>query len=116
MVYIDRTLPIPVYKQIELQFKKEMLLGRLNKGDQLPPARDLAKRLGVNVNTVLKAYEKLVSDQLVEAKHGIGFFVKVHYDEGSNIVSQIRKIATILKENGVERDLGIMLLQEVWRK
>ena len=46
--------------------------GELLPGDRLPPVRDLAGRLGVNVNTVRSAYARLQADGLVRTRHGVG--------------------------------------------
>jgi LacI family transcriptional regulator len=49
--------------------------GELTPGDRLPPVRDLARDLGVNVNTVRSAYAKLDADGLVRTRHGVGTVV-----------------------------------------
>ena len=49
--------------------------GELAPGDRLPPVRDLARHLGVNVNTVRSAYTKLDADGLVRTRHGVGTVV-----------------------------------------
>ena len=49
--------------------------GELTPGDRLPSVRDLARDLGVNVNTVRSAYTKLDADGLVRTKHGVGTVV-----------------------------------------
>jgi DNA-binding LacI/PurR family transcriptional regulator len=49
--------------------------GELGLGDRLPPVRDLARQLGINVNTVRSAYAKLEADGLVRTRHGVGTVV-----------------------------------------
>lgn len=49
--------------------------GELEPGDRLPPVRDLARQLGVNVNTVRSAYTKLDADGLVRTRQGVGTVV-----------------------------------------
>src|SRR5512134_3815355 len=49
--------------------------GELGLGDRLPSVRDLARQLGINVNTVRSAYAKLESDGLVRTRHGVGTVV-----------------------------------------
>ncbi|MDQ4044933.1 MAG: GntR family transcriptional regulator, partial [Chloroflexota bacterium] len=53
-----------------------ILDGVLNAGDPLPSVRNVASEYRVNPLTVLKAYQHLVDEQLVEKKRGIGMFVK----------------------------------------
>jgi len=53
-----------------------ILDGVLKEGDPLPSARNVAAEYRVNPLTVLKAYQELVDEQLVEMKRGLGMFVK----------------------------------------
>jgi GntR family transcriptional regulator len=53
-----------------------ILDGVLNEGDPLPSVRNVAAEYRVNPLTVLKAYQQLVDEELVETKRGLGMFVK----------------------------------------
>ena len=53
-----------------------ILDGVLNEGDPLPSVRNVAAEYRVNPLTVLKAYQELVDEDLVEKKRGLGMFVK----------------------------------------
>ena len=53
-----------------------ILDGVLNEGDPLPSVRNVAAEFRVNPLTVLKAYQQLVDEDLVEMKRGLGMFVK----------------------------------------
>ena len=53
-----------------------ILDGVLKEGDPLPSVRNVAAEFRVNPLTVLKAYQQLVDEQLVEKKRGLGMFVK----------------------------------------
>ena len=53
-----------------------ILEGVLNEGDPLPSVRTVATEYRVNPLTVLKAYQGLVGEELVEARRGLGMFVK----------------------------------------
>jgi DNA-binding transcriptional regulator YhcF (GntR family) len=115
MITIDKRSPIPVYKQIMLQIKKEMLFGRLSKGEQLKPVRELAETLDVNQNTVLKAYERLAMENTIYSEHGVGYFVG-DADNSSIDFNEFTRIILKLKNQGMERDLIMMLVQEVWKE
>jgi GntR family transcriptional regulator len=51
-------------------------LGLLNPGDQLPTAKDVVEATAINPNTVLKAYRELEREGLVEARRGLGTFIR----------------------------------------
>lgn len=66
---------IPVYKQIMHHVQTAISTGRLKEGDQLPTIRALHETLGVNPNTVAKAYRELAHLGHISAEHGSGCFV-----------------------------------------
>ncbi|MFL9458641.1 GntR family transcriptional regulator [Tolypothrix bouteillei VB521301_2] len=61
--------------QIYRQLRAAILDGRLQKGEQLLPTRELASQLCVSRNTVMQAYDLLMSDGLLEGHVGAGTFV-----------------------------------------
>ena len=65
----------PIYRQLRDRVVAMILDGVLNEGDPLPSVRSVAAELRVNPLTVLKGYQQLVDEQLVEAKRGRGMFV-----------------------------------------
>ncbi|CAL9590491.1 MULTISPECIES: GntR family transcriptional regulator [Streptomyces] len=73
---IDRRSGIATYLQIVQQTKQALRLGLLEPGDRLPPAREVVEATAVNPNTVLKAYRELEREGLVEARRGLGTFVR----------------------------------------
>ena len=72
---IDFSSPLPIYRQLIYMIKLEILSGRLNDGDQLPPIRELAKILKLNPNTVAKAYYSLEEEGFITSKRGSGNWV-----------------------------------------
>jgi len=66
----------PIYRQLRDQIVAMILDGVLNEGDPLPSVRTVAAEVRVNPITVLKGYQQLVDEQLVETKRGRGMFVR----------------------------------------
>jgi GntR family transcriptional regulator len=66
----------PIYRQLRDYGVHMILDGVLKEGDPLPSVRNVAAEYRVNPLTVLKAYQQLVDEQLVEKKRGLGMFVK----------------------------------------
>jgi GntR family transcriptional regulator len=66
----------PIYRQLRDRVVHMILDGVLNEGDALPSVRNVAAEFRVNPLTVLKGYQELVDEQLVETKRGLGMFVK----------------------------------------
>ena len=65
----------PIYRQLRDRVVAMILDGVLKEGDPLPSVRNVAAEYRVNPLTVLKGYQQLVDEQIVEKKRGIGMFV-----------------------------------------
>ena len=74
-IRIERGSSIPISRQIGEQIRAQCLAGTLQPGDSLPAVRRLAQQLAVNVNTVLRVYERLAAEKLIEMRHGDGTYV-----------------------------------------
>src|SRR5207302_8939625 len=66
----------PIYRQLRDRVVVMILDGVLKEGDPLPSVRNVAAEQRVNPLTVLKAYQELVDEELVESRRGLGMFVK----------------------------------------
>ena len=66
----------PIYRQLRDRVVAMILDGVLKEGDPLPSVRNVAAEFRVNPLTVLKGYQQLVDDELVEKRRGLGMFVR----------------------------------------
>ncbi len=83
MILIDRTLEEPVYEQIARQIRESVAAGELSAGTSLPTVRILASDLGVNLNTVARAYRLLEEEG----------FVRIRDRSGAEVAAPARKPA-----------------------
>ena len=67
----------PIYRQLRDRVVAMILEGVLKEGDPLPSVRNVAAEFRLNPLTVLKGYQQLVDEQLVEKRRGRGMFVNV---------------------------------------
>ena len=65
----------PIYRQLRDRVVAMILDGALKEGDALPSVRNVAAELRVNPLTVLKSYQQLVDEKLVESRRGLGMFI-----------------------------------------
>lgn len=72
---VDPTADEPIFAQLVGQVRLAVATGRVRAGERLPAARDLAESLDVNIHTVLKAYQELRDDGLIELRRGRGAVV-----------------------------------------
>src|SRR5207302_564412 len=66
----------PIYRQLRDRVIAMILDGVLKEGDPLPSVRHVAAEYRVNPLTVLKSYQELVDEELVEKRRGLGMFIK----------------------------------------
>lgn len=67
----------PIYRQLRDRVVAMILDGALNEGDPLPSVRTVAADSRINPLTVLKSYQQLVDEGLVEKRRGLGMFINV---------------------------------------
>lgn len=74
-ITIDENDQRPIYQQVVDEIKSIIATGELPEGSSLPPVRQVAADLGVNLNTIAFAYRKLQKAGLIKVKHGSGAVV-----------------------------------------
>ena len=75
MFRIDTGSDVPIYRQLVQQVRRDLMLGRLRPGDQLPSVKDVVDALSVNPNTVVKAFGELEHQGMIVRRQGVGTFV-----------------------------------------
>lgn len=89
MFTLDYKSRLPIYEQLYKSITKMAALGAMDKDEPLPSVRALAQELGVNPNTVQKAYQMLERDGIIYSVPGKGSFVS----GGGAAIDQQREIA-----------------------
>ena len=82
MFRVDGGSGVPIYRQLVEQVRREVMLGRLRPGDQLPTLREVVDALAINPNTVVKAYGELEHEGLVVRRQGMGTYVASRLPSG----------------------------------
>src|ERR1700709_743958 len=91
-IHISTADGVPIYQQIVNQIKYLVSSGRLTAGEELPPIRTLAEKLGINQNTAARASRELESAGIVEKRRTADTYVS---DQGSPLARRERlKILT----------------------
>lgn len=86
MFVLEMQSRVPIYEQMKKKITELVLLGVLQENQQLPSVRSLAHDLGVNPNTVQKAYQQLERDGIVYSVSGKGSFVAKLTQQGKNLL------------------------------
>jgi len=88
-IKVDVKSALPVYEQIKRAIKLVILSGRLREGDQLMSIREMALKLKINPNTIIKVYYQLEIEGFVISRPGAGYFVKF---DGKKIQKERREL------------------------
>ncbi|MCX4725522.1 GntR family transcriptional regulator [Streptomyces sp. NBC_01306] len=114
---IDRRSGVSTYLQIAQQTKQALRLGLLQPGDQLPTARAVVESTAINPNTVLKAYRELEREGLVEARRGMGTFIRKSLGHtppaDSALRAELTEWAARARTAGLEKDDAAALCASV---
>lgn len=75
---VDHAAAESLADQLAAQVRGGIVRGEIEPGDRLPPARDLASALDINMHTVLRAYAALRDEDLIDLRRGRGAVVRPH--------------------------------------
>ena len=103
-----------VYIEIAEKYKEYIKLGIFKKGEKLPSVRDAAGELGVNPNTVAKAYSVLEEKGLIRALPKKGAFVIYGEDAAKPSVPDVRQVLIEMKEQGLSYEELLSQAKEVY--
>ena len=110
---------VPIYLQIVKHIKSGIVSGTVVNGDEVPSRRVLSALLGVNPNTIQKAYKMLEDEGLMESRSGAKSYMC--FDE--KIVGEVRRqllendataIINSLKQMGLNKQEALALIENYW--
>jgi GntR family transcriptional regulator len=105
-ITIDETDRRPFYRQVVDEIKGLIARGELPEGSSLPPVRQVATDLGVNLNTIAFAYRTLQKEGLIKVRHGSGATVTSRVlgeKPNDQLRTQVRTALTQLVLAGLKR-------------
>ena len=123
MITVDLRSRVPIYEQLIMGIRKAILAGEMKPDEQLPSVRALAGELGINPNTIQKAYNELERQGAIYSLKGRGSFVSsdtkaLGDDEMSAIKDEMERLLHRAKESGVTagqmHELLDTLCAKVW--
>ncbi len=113
---IDPSATEPLFVQLAAQVRAAVADGSLRPGERLPAARDLAASLEINLHTVLRAYQDLRNEGLIELRRGRGAVITAR--AGQDLAALRRALAVVATESRrleLSDDTTVALLKEALR-
>jgi len=109
----------PIYLQIILYIKRCIIGGTIADGDELPSRRVLSALLGVNPNTIQKAYRMLEDEGLIQSHSGAKSYVAADAAAIARIRTQLLEndalnIINSMKQMGLTREDALALIEKYW--
>lgn len=109
----------PIYMQLIRFIKQGIVAGTIRSGDEMPSRRVLSALLGVNPNTVQKAYRLLEEESLIQSHSGAKSFVAVEAAQIGTIRSEllagsVKAAVDAMKQMGVAKDEALGLVEKLW--
>jgi GntR family transcriptional regulator len=111
-VKLDHSESTPLHDQVAAEIRRALADGEAAPGERLPPAKDLARVLGVNTNTVLRALRILREEELLEFRRGRGVTVAATPEKGA-MVSKTLELIEFARTRGFRREEIIQLIQSL---
>lgn len=113
---IDFNSHTPVYQQIKDKIKENIITENIKEDDYLPSIRNLAKDLGVNLNTVSRAYRELVAEEVLKVERGRGYKPKT-VDEDLFFKEKIESFKNSVekcKSSGIKKSKLSSILEKIY--
>lgn len=111
----------PIYLQVVRYFKRKILIGELQNGDELPSRRIMATTMGLNLTTIQKIYKQLEDERLIDTQPNSKTTVSITKDDLARIENELIRERVIkfvdeLRECNVSRETAITIINEEWNK
>jgi GntR family transcriptional regulator len=109
---VDPASGVPIFDQLAASVRGEVARGTLRAGDRLPSAREVAEALQVNIHTVLRAYQALRDEGLVDLRRGRGAVVTDNAGLSPELLADIHRLVADARRLGVGVGTLTALLRE----
>lgn len=112
LLKLDPASGLPLYTQIAAAVRRAIADGDVVAGDRLPAARDLAKSLEVNMHTVLRAYNDLREEGIIELRRGRGAIVREGKQPAAGLHRLVVELVAEAGRQGVAVDEVLAMVEK----
>ena len=103
-----------IYEQIVREYKRFIELKVIRYGEKMPSCRSLAMDLGINPNTVVKAYAVLEEEGYIQVLPKKGVYVTYNKESSNN--NKVAEVVKQIKSSGVSYDELIKIVNDIYRR
>ncbi|MFG1942091.1 GntR family transcriptional regulator [Nonomuraea sp. NPDC048826] len=115
LISIDHASPQPLADQVAASVRAALASGAAEPGDRLPSARDVAAALGINLHTVLRGYQQLRDEGLVELRRGRAAVITDSADRlRVQLAEAAEEFARVALRAGVSEEEALEAARAAW--
>lgn len=120
MYQLDLQSRTSIYQQLKEKILRLIMAGAIGPGDPLPSVWVMARELGINPNTVAKAYQDLEKSGLIYSVAGKGSFISgeetLDRQMTASVLDRFREAVREARSAGVDRQTALALVEEVYKE
>ncbi len=113
LIRVDAGSAVPLSEQVATAVRRALADGALHPGDRLPAAREVARLLEVNVHTVLRGYQQLRDEGLIDLRRGRGAVVTA-VPAQARLREAALQLVEAAREAGFSESRAVALLRDCW--
>lgn len=111
LIQLDPGSPVALFAQIASAVRRQIADGTIGAGDRLPAARELAASLNVNMHTVLRAYQMLRDEGLVDMRRSRGAVVTDEAPDQAHLLNLATELVDAARAEGLSDDDIVALVR-----
>jgi len=115
LVRVDPASETPLFEQLASSIRQSVIDKSVTAGERLPSARELASSLGINMHTVLRAYQELRDEGFIELRRGRGAIVSATAHRYDSLADGIEAIVAEARAQDVSLALLTALIREEYK-
>ena len=116
LLTVDPSSPTPLFQQVADGVRAEVIRGTLQAGSRLPSAKELAAALHLNLHTVLKAYQLLRDEGLLDLRRGRGAVLTAQAAMLGDLAAAVPQLVARAKAAGIGAPALSALIKEEYSK
>ena len=121
MFFVNPRSKQPLYEQLVEQLRRQIVLGGMKAGAAMPSVRQLATELGINPNTIQKAYRRMEEEGMILSIPGKGSFVS---DDLADMLtkqredqrSKAKQMLQSCREMGLTKEEITQMVEEIYKE
>ena len=108
---------LPIYLQVKMMIKRDIVTGELQPGAKMPSVRDMALQFTINPNTVSRVYRELEQEGICYTKRGMGTFVTEEKEKVEKLRDEMARelmsqFLNGMNQLGISREEAILMIKE----